>query len=438
MTISSVNTTEFTETEPAATGLSKIPLLFLCHRIPYPPNKGDKIRSFHLLRHLSSHFDIYLAGFVDDPADWSGADNLNDYCREIYLRPLKPGLAKWKSLSGLLTGQALTLPYYADSKMQRWVAAICASQGIRHVLVYSAAMAQFLPTGEQQFERKVIDFVDVDSDKWGQYAGQKPWPLNWLYRREARQLLRCEKGLAAEFDASLFVSSAEASLFRRLSPETADRTGFYNNGVDFHYFDPSTPEDSVQQSPYPDDCRALVFTGAMDYWPNVDAVTWFANEVLPTLRNQHPELTFFIVGSNPGANVQRLARMPGVKVTGRVPDMRPWLKHAMAAVAPMRVARGVQNKVLEAMAMALPVLVSRKGLEGIDARHGEHVLLADSLEEYQAGIDGILTGSYPELGSQARLRIQQEFDWKQTLPVVTRHLAPTISPQLEKGGHRHE
>ncbi|MCP5346798.1 MAG: TIGR03087 family PEP-CTERM/XrtA system glycosyltransferase [Pseudomonadales bacterium] len=420
------------KSESAASSSARTPLLFLCHRIPFPPTKGDKIRSFHLLRHLSQHFDIYLAGFIDDPADWSGVDELGDFCREKYFRPLRAGLAKWKSLTGLLTGRALTLPYYADARMQRWVEQTCAARGIQHVLVYSAAMAQFVPCGGEHFERKVIDFVDVDSDKWNQFAEQKPWPLSWLYRREARQLLNFEKEIASEFDASLFVSAAEASLFRQLSPETADKTGHYNNGVDFHYFDPEADSVSAQQNPYPEGCRILVFTGAMDYWPNVDAVTWFANEVLPMLRSRYPELTFFIVGSNPGPNVQRLAKLPGVTVTGRVPDIRPWLKHALAAVAPMRVARGVQNKVLEGMAMALPVLVSRKGLEGIDARHCEHVLLADQPEEYLAAVDGLVGGSFPDIGSQARHRIQQQFDWNQTLPAVV-NLLTTETARSARG-----
>jgi sugar transferase (PEP-CTERM/EpsH1 system associated) len=425
---------ELTESLSESAAGGKTPLLFLCHRIPYPPNKGDKIRSFHLLRHLSRQFDIYLAGFIDDPADWTGADKLNEFCQEFFFRPLKPGLARCKSLSGLITGEALTLPYYADSKMQHWVSQTCATKNIKHVLVYSAAMAQFVPSDGEPFERKIIDFVDVDSDKWRQYAEQKPWPLSWLYRREARLLLDYEKELAAEFDASLFVSKAEASLFKQLSPETADRTGYYNNGVDFDYFDPKSNSESVQQSPYPAGCHALVFTGAMDYWPNVDAVTWFANQVLPALRSQHPDLSFFIVGSNPGTNVQRLARLPGVTVTGRVPDMRPWLKHALAVVAPMRVARGVQNKVLEGMAMALPVLVSRKGLEGIDAKDGEHVLLADSVDDYLRGLNDILAGRHSGLGARARSRVQTLFDWEQSLPEVARMLAhPASIPHEDKG-----
>lgn len=420
----------------AASG--KLPLLFLCHRIPYPPNKGDKIRAFHLLRHLSRHFDIYLASFVDDPKDWTGVNEVKKYCRETFFRPLKPRLATLRSLRGLLTGEALSLPYYADNPMQRWVERTCATRNIRHTLVYSSAMAQFLPAGGKDFERKVIDFVDVDSDKWRQYAVLKSWPLSWLYHRESRCLLRCEQELAARFDAGLFVSSAEAALFRQLSPATAHKTGFYNNGVDCTYYDPHASATPAVQNPFPADCQALVFTGAMDYWPNVDAVIWFAHTVLPVLRAEHPALVFYIVGGKPTSNVLHLARLPGVTVTGRVPDVRPYLKYGVAVVAPMRVARGVQNKVLEGMAMALPVLVSRKGLEGIDAQHNEHVLLADSVDEYRRGVGEILAGLHPGLGERARARVQQAFDWDQNLPEVVTLLAQPETLSHQGGGNGHD
>jgi len=404
------------ETGIAANG--KLPLLFLCHRIPYPPDKGDKIRAFHLLRHLSLHFDIYLASFVDDANDWLWVGEVQKYCKATFFGSLNPRLATLRSLKGLFTGEALSLPYYADNAMQRWVEHTCAARNIRHALVYSSAMAQFMPVAGAAFERQVIDFVDVDSDKWRQYALQKRWPMSWLYRREARCLLRCEQDLAARFDAGLFVSSAEAALFRQLSPTTADKIDFYNNGVDCSYFDPHSSNPIVAQSPFADGVQALVFTGAMDYWPNVDAVTWFVHSVLPALRNSHPALAFYIVGGKPTANVQRLARLPGVTVTGRVPDVRPYLKHAVAAVAPMRVARGIQNKVLEAMAMALPVLVTTKGLEGIEALDGEHLLLADSCEDYQRGVNEILAGRHPGIGARARACVQEAFDWDINLPKV--------------------
>ena len=406
----------------------KPPLLFLCHRIPYPPNKGDKIRAFHLLHHLSQHFDIYLGSFVDDPEDWPWAPEVEKFCRAVCLRPLNARLATLRSLRGFLSGQALSIPYYADAALGQWVAATVAAHGIRHAIVYSSAMAQFLPAGGEGFRRKVIDFVDVDSDKWQQYALQKPWPLSWVYRREARCLLTLEQALAAQFDAGLFVSSAEADLFHQLSPATAHKIGFYNNGVNCSYFDPDfdyysdsdsdSDSDAPRPSPFPAGSLPLVFTGAMDYWPNVDAVVWFAREVFPALREAHPALTFTIVGGNPARAVRQLAAQPGISVTGRVADVRPYLKHALAAVAPMRIARGVQNKVLEAMAMARPVLVSRKGLEGIAADDGEEVLLAESLADYQRLLAALIAGEHGTMGQKARLCVQQGFSWEDNLPEV--------------------
>lgn len=393
------------------------PLLFLCHRIPYPPNKGDKIRSFHLLHHLSRHFEIHLGSFVDDPEDWPWAPELEKYCASVFLRPLKPRHATLRSAIGLLTGQALSVPYYHDRELRKWTADVTAQHNIRHAIVYSSSMAQFLPA-DVLFQRKVIDFVDVDSDKWQQYAAQKPWPLSWVYRREARCLLALEQALAEQFDAGLFVSSAEADLFHQLSPATAHKIGFYNNGVNCEYFDPAFEADGFQWNPYPENVIPLVFTGAMDYWPNVDAVVWFVHEVLPELRQQYPQVTFTIVGGSPARAVRQLAQEPGVAVTGRVSDVRPYLKYAFAAVAPMRIARGVQNKVLEAMAMARPVLVSARGLEGIAAEDGQSVLLAETVEDYGRLLGGLLQGDYPELGARARQCVLQRFSWDENLPEV--------------------
>ena len=394
--------------------MMKPPLLFLCHRIPYPPNKGDKIRSFHLLHHLSQHFTIYLATFVDDPLDWPWVPEVEKFCEKCLFLNLNPWRAKIRGLSGLLTGEALSVPYYASSAMTQWVTQQVRQHSIDHVLVFSSSMAQFVMGADLQFKRKVIDFVDIDSDKWQQYAQQKSFPLSYIYRREARCLLDFERQLDREFDAGLFVSSSEAALFKDLVPETASKIGFYNNGVNTDYFQP----DPALINPYPADIPTLVFTGAMDYWPNIDAVIWFAAEVLPQLRIEHPELLFYIVGSNPARAVRQLHGDNGVMVTGRVEDVRPYLQYATGAVAPMRIARGVQNKVLEAMAMQRTVVVSTKGLESIDAVHGEQVLLADEATEYLDQIKQLLNGSCQGIGNRARKFVVENFVWEKNLPEV--------------------
>lgn len=391
----------------------KPPLLFLCHRIPFPPNKGDKIRSWNLLRYLCEHYCVYLGTFVDDADDWQHVATVEEICADSCFVRLTPHLARLNSLFAFVTGHALSLPYYRSRKLKHWVRQTVVEQHIPRVIVYSSAMAQYALDDTLDFERRVIDFVDIDSDKWRQYAANKRWPMSWLYRREADYLFHYEKHVAEAFDACLFVSSAEAELFRQLAPSLAPNVGHYNNGVDTDYFQP----DASLPNPYPQDAKALVFTGAMDYWPNVDAVKWFAENVFPQVLRARPEARFYIVGSKPADPVRALAN-EAVIVTGRVDDVRPYLQHAMAAVAPMRIARGIQNKVLEGMAMARPVIVSPQGLEGIDASPGTQVLLADSAAQFTDLVLQVCAGAYSAMGKAARERVQADFVWEHNLPLV--------------------
>jgi len=396
-------------------------LLYLCHRIPYPPNKGDKIRSYHLLRHLCEHYRVYLAAFVDDEKDWEYVEKLETRCEACCFLPLDPRRARIRSLSGFLSGQPLTLPYYANSEMSNWVKDILGTHGISRVIVYSSAMGQYVLPHLDQLERRVMDFVDIDSDKWRQYAEKKSWPMSWIYGREAEKLLAYEKRLADLFGASLFVSSAEAEMFKRLIVSDRESISYYNNGVDTDYFAPS-PDFA---NPYPQDQQVVVFTGAMDYWPNIDAVHWFAKQVLPAMESRFPRLRFYIVGSNPADSVRQLAEHPSIEVTGRVEDIRPYLQFATVAVAPMRIARGIQNKVLEAMAMEKPVIVSDQGFEGIHAEPGKELLLANTAEEVVQLIPDLLEGRYDYLGTAARARVVSDFSWEENLPVVSQWLEKT-------------
>ncbi len=391
-------------------------LLFLAHRIPYPPNKGDKIRSFHLLEYLSRRYRIFLGTFVDDPADGAHIEKLDRWCAGRCVRRLRPLQARLRSLAGLATGEALTLPYYRDRRLARWARQVTEAEGVAHVLVYSSAMAQYAPKGAER--TLVVDLVDVDSDKWRQYAETHRGPMRWIYGREARRLLDFERAAAASASAALLVSEEEAALFRRLAPEVAEKVHALGNGVDLAYFDPGAD----LPSPYEGEGPHLVFTGAMDYWPNVDAVVWFAEKVLPTLRQRRPGLIFHIVGSRPAERVRALARAGGVHVTGTVPDIRPWIRHADVAVAPMRIARGIQNKVLEAMAMARPVVVSPMGAEGIEAADGREWRVAESADAFAGAVDELL--AHPDraaaMGRAARARVEADYGWEARLPLLDR------------------
>lgn len=391
-------------------------LLLLIHRIPYPPNKGDKIRSWNLLKHLAQHYKVHLATFVDDEDDWQHVPTVQALCASSHFGKLNPLSGKVRSLGALASKRSLSFDYYRDSAMQSWVDQAMAAHKIDRVLVFSGPMAQYAENYPQA--RRVVDFCDVDSDKWRQYAANKPWPMSWLYRREADTLLAYERHVARTCDASLFVSEPEAQLFRTLAPESEAKIGYFNNGVDTDYFSPERD----YARPYGADERALVFTGAMDYWPNIDAVQWFATEIFPQLYKAMPALRFYIVGARPTAAVSALGQQAGVIVTGTVPDVRPYIHHAEVTVAPLRIARGIQNKVLEAMAMARPMVVSKQALEGIDAVPGSELLLADGAAAFISTLSALLATPNASLGAAARTKVERQYSWPSNLARIEARL----------------
>src|SRR3569833_2672371 len=381
-------------------------LLFLAHRIPYPPNKGDKLRSFNLIKQLGRDYRVHLGAFIDDAHDWKYVDDLRAMCGECHFVPLDPPMAKQRSLSALFGGRPLSLPYYRDAGMMRWVQGILRERPVRQVLVYSGPMAQYVERTDTDV-RRVMDFVDVDSDKWRQYAESRRWPMSWVYRREARTLLRYERRIAAAFDASVFVSDREAALFRRLAPECTPRVWGIHNGVDTAYFDPA----QTFAAPYPLYEKPIVFTGAMDYWANVEAVVWFARKVLPIVREADEVARFFFVGVCSVVVVLVLWRF-----LGAVEDIRPYIAHAALAVAPLRIARGVQNKVLEAMAMAKAVVVTPQALDGIVCEPGRELLLAEDEQAYAAAVVAVLAhGADAALQRAARARVVADYSWETNL-----------------------
>ncbi|MEO8304489.1 MAG: TIGR03087 family PEP-CTERM/XrtA system glycosyltransferase [Betaproteobacteria bacterium] len=392
-------------------------LLYLVHRLPYPPNKGDRLRSFHLLKHLATSHRVFLGTFVDSPDDLVHVDALRPLCAEIHVERLDPTQARLRSLTGLACGEALTLPYYRNRGLEAWVRATVEEQRIDTALVFSGAMAQYADALPQL--RMLVDFVDVDSAKWTQYSASRRWPSSWLYRREGERLLAFESAVARRAARSFFVTEAEVELFGRLAPECSGKIEAIGNGVDADFFSPA----NEFSSPFPVGEMPVVFTGAMDYWPNIDAVTWFAQDMLPELRSRWPRLRFYIVGMRPTPQVQALAG-DGVVVTGTVPDVRPYLQHASVVTAPLRVARGVQNKILEAMAMARPVVISQACAAGIDATAGRDFDAAPDPGAFIAAIDRLLRepGPAAAMATAARERVVTRYSWYAHLSRIDRHL----------------
>jgi sugar transferase (PEP-CTERM/EpsH1 system associated) len=389
-------------------------LLFIAHRVPYPPNKGDKIRSYHALRHLAARHRVHLCAFVDDPADLAHEEVLRKLCASVRLIPLNVQVARLRSLAGLANGRPLGLPYYHDRQMQAHVQSLARERRIEHVFVFSSTMAQYVKQnlGSLGGATRVLDMCDVDSDKWSQYAQRRSWPMSWIYRREGELLGKSEREYAGLFDATLLASNNETEYLRRAVPEFAHKVHAMRNGVDVEFFDPARE----YATPFAADHEAIVFTGAMDYWANSDAVAWFAHEVLPKIVQRRPTVRFYIVGSNPNEIVRKLAELPAVTVTGSVPDVRPYMRHARAVVVPLRVARGIQNKVLEALAMARPLVASKAALEGLDHKPVPTITLANEPEEFASAVIATLERSAAgESDGRGRQYVCDHYGWEATL-----------------------
>ena len=384
-------------------------LLFLAHRIPYPPNKGDKIRSYHLLKYLASSYNIHLGTFIDDPDDWKHTDKLDAICAETCYLGLNPLQAKIKSLQGLLTGEALSLPFYKNQAMQNWVNKTINANSIKKVLIFSSVMAQFI--NKTHDVEMIVDFVDVDSDKWRQYADSKKGLVAWIYKRESHCLFTYEKKIAEQAKASFFVSEQEAALFKKMAPEISEKVTNINNGVDTDYFSPEL----TFATPYPANEDVIVFTGAMDYWANVDAVKWFAEDVFSHITKNYPAVKFYIVGSKPTKEVEALANN-AILVTGAVDDVRPYLAHAKWVVAPLRIARGIQNKVLEAMAMGKYVMVTSAAMEGIPYNETLDVSVGDEVDVVIKQLEELLQkNSVAIVSSNNRDFVTAMFSWEQNV-----------------------
>jgi len=385
-------------------------LIFISHRIPYPLNKGEKIRGYNLLRHLAKTYRVHLGCLIDDPADRAHVAHLREICAEVEGFEIDKRRQKLKALARVRPGRPLMLDYYHHRGLHRWVAATMARIPMDIVYIYSAAMAPYALHLDRP--GKVLDMQDIDSEKWALYAESAGWPMRAVWAREARTLLAYERRAAMGCDVTFLVSEPETQRFLELAPETEGRVTWVENGVDLDGFSPSHVFDSpFAGRPGPH----LVFTGNMDYWPNADAVAWFAAEVLPRLRARPAPPSFHIVGANPGPEVRRLAERPGVFVTGRVPDVRPYLAHADVSVSPLRMARGIQNKVLEAMAMGRPVVASAAAFEGVRAVAGRDLLVADDAAAMESAVAAVLDGAHPGLGAAGRAAVEQGYAWSATL-----------------------
>jgi sugar transferase (PEP-CTERM/EpsH1 system associated) len=378
-------------------------ILYVAHRIPYPPNKGDKIRSFQQIKHFSQNHHVHLAAFYDDPQDLKHLPALQEFCEEVKLLPLLAWRQRFKAAKALLSGEPWTLGYFHRAEMAQTVGQLLRSYPFDLLFAYSSSVAPYLMEASPP---KVVDFVDSDASKWKQYADFHRFPKSYLFALEAAHLGEFERSLVKRFDASVFVAPREVTHIE--DQNLREKIRFIQNGVDLEFFQPS-----VRGAAAP----VIIFTGAMDYLPNVDAVRFYAEAVFPVVRSRFPAAQFLVVGSQPAPAVLRLSRLPRVTVVGAVPDVRPYLAEAAVAVAPLRISQGIQNKVLEALASGLPVVASPLAANGI-ARVGElPIRVANSAEEFgERTIQLLAEGPLSEEQvSICRVILAENYNWGRNL-----------------------
>jgi polysaccharide biosynthesis protein PslH len=374
-------------------------VLFLSQRIPFPPNRGDKILTWRVIERLKRKHEVIVIAFAHDDKDVEAAEQLEAKGFPTIAIAHHHRRSMIRSLPLLLTKEPLTLGVYGSRRLQREVDRRVPS--IDLIYAFSSSMGAFMLPHTRP--ARVMHFAELDSDKWRQYAEREAIPKRWIYRREHKTLFDFEVKLAHAVDENVFVTPLEEHIFQKLIPGAP--SSVVENGVDLEYYRPS-PGTAVDGE--------MVFVGVMDYLPNVDGCVFFVKEVLPKIRQRFPEARFTIVGAHPTPEVKALASMPGVTVTGFVDDTRDYLKKASISVSPLRIARGIQNKVLEAMAMGLPVVGTTSATQGIAGTPGEHYLVADGAESQAETLCALLADRErrSRLGESARLYVEAHHDWE--------------------------
>lgn len=377
-------------------------ILFLSQRVPYPPNRGDKITTWRLIERFGRNHEVRCVAFAHDEADVAAAAELTAKGYRTEAVPLNVGRAKLRSLPLLLGKKALTLGVFGSKDLQAIVDREAREADLAYA--YSSSMGAFLEPHPRL--ARVMHFAELDSDKWRQYADRSKPPMSWVYRREWRTLEAFERRLAESFSENIFCTPLEEKIFQERMPGCSSMV--LRNGVDLTHLQPAP--DSAEP-------EHLVFVGVMDYLPNIDGCVHFVEEILPRVRAKHPDARFTIVGSRPTPEVEALGRVDGVEVTGFVDDPKDYLRRAAVSVAPLRIARGIQNKVLEAMAMGLPVVGTTSATQGIEGEAGRDFLLANTADEQATAIVELLDDPTraKALGAQARRFVEEQYDWEAVL-----------------------
>ncbi|HWR17315.1 MAG TPA: TIGR03087 family PEP-CTERM/XrtA system glycosyltransferase [Terriglobales bacterium] len=382
-------------------------ILFICHRFPYPPNRGGKIRPFNMIRHLSQNHEVTVASLAQTQQEHDEGAPLREHCRQV-IAEVEPSLDRWRrAVFALPTSTPSSAAYFSSPRLRQRILDCFRRNSFDLVWVHCAFMGQYAEGLNAPF--RILDYGDLDASKWLDYAKFKAPPLAWGYGIEAHKLRKYEKHLATRFNQVTVTAQGEKEEFESFGIPTP--CTLIPNGVDFSYFQ-LLPDRNVKQ--------VIAFLGRMDYFPNVDGVSFFARSVFPFIREKHPAAEFRIVGSNPLPSVKELASIPGISVTGYVPDVRPYVQDAAVSVVPLRIARGTQNKTLECISMGIPVVSSSTAAKGIQARPNEHLLVADTPQQYAQAVSKIFEDPdwAARMAEAGRIHIQKTHNWANSMLIL--------------------
>lgn len=375
-------------------------ILYVCHRFPFPPARGGKIRPFNMIRHLNESHEVVVASLARSPEEAVAGGGIASHCADFMIGQVTAPAAWARMIARLPSPGPSSMGYFYSPELARQIDARLRADSFDLIFVHCSSVAPYVSkvTGIP----KILDFGDMDSQKWLTYRRFKPFPLSLGYRLEGTKMEAAEKALARRFDLCTCTTKAELETLR--SFQVATPTDWFPNGVDQEFFAPV-------EAPYDPD--AISFVGRMDYFPNQQAMRFFCDEVFPLIRRERPSARLAIIGAEPSAEIKRLGEREGVTVTGTVPDVRDHVRGSAVNVAPLSIARGTQNKILECMAMGVPVVTSPEAAGGVDAVPGEHLLVADSPQDYAGKLLRLMgdPAARNALGRASRARVESNHSW---------------------------
>ena len=399
-------------------------ILYICHRFPYPPKRGGKIRPFNMIKHMSEQgHRVTVASLVRSDQEANEGKGLEDFCHQTIIGKVRSWVA-WPHMVALLpTFKTSSNAYFYSSVLKHRIKETLNKNSYDLIFVHCSSVAQYVEDVEDI--PKILDFGDMDSQKWLIYSKIRPFPLSLGYLIEGTKLQRVEKELANKFDMCTCTTKAELDTLE--SYDANSDTDWFPNGVDTDFF-------HLSKKSY--DPNTICFVGRMDYYPNQQAVLKFCKTTLPLLQTNRPQVRFLIVGAAPSQSILRLGKLKGVTVTGTVPDVRPYVHNAVATIAPLKVARGTQNKILESMAMGVPTIISKEASGGIDAVAGEHVITASTPGDYCNAILKLMENpdERTRLSHAGRKRVISHHNWAGSMKKLDQIIENCLSKRNTKKG----